>query len=330
MDTSSQENNSPSMFDDEAQNVIEGFSTHDGERVEAAKKDEPVKKGWKRPDVLKDLFDEEGFDQNEDEDEDDQAQDPDSDETDARVKQHRSAKKRIGKAVKGQREAERERDAAIARLTALEARLANLETGGGEKTPKGGEDAAPDPQDYDAGTIDPGYLAAVAAHSARKTMDEVGRKQKEAAEKSQQEQSQQAQQKAYSEAIDKFKQLGADRGYDDFEEVVFDEDNIISQTMGQLMLDCDEGADIAYMLASDYDLAKKVSKLTPSKQAIWFGRQAAKISSQSSDAGGETVVQSTKAPKPPRRKANGVGRNKAVAPSTTDFAAFERLSNGAK
>lgn len=249
---------------------------------------------------------------------------------------HASADKRIGQAVGRQRAAERRADAAEARATATEARLANLEArltqGGNQPTaPK-----APDPKDYDGGEYDARYLADVAKHEARVAV---------AAERASLRTENQAT-AAAAKAQERTAEFQAKRDeffstasetYDDFEEVVGANDNPLSPTLGDLALDSEHGAQILYELAGDPKEAFKLAKMTPAKQAAWFGRQEARLSLDDTSAGddggdGEEKPQSgpkpkvSKAPPAPGYTPRGSGEVPKVSGSTTDFAAFERAA----
>lgn len=258
---------------------------------------------------------------------------------------HASADKRIGQAVGRQRAAERRADAAEARATATETRLAALEarlTGGGkaDTAPK-----APDPKDYEGGEYDTKYLSdlvdfRVQQGIAKATQTVRTETQQSAATREQQERI-----TAFSKARDEFAAKAVE-AYPDFEEVVFDDDNPVTQTLAELSMDSDHGARIMYELAQDPKEASRVSKLSASRQAAWFGRREAALDGSPDDTGadeggeGDGQEQSSsqsgpkskvsKAPPVPEYNARGSGAVPKTSPATTDFAAFERMASGGR
>lgn len=265
----------------------------------------------------------------------DAAGDPEGDGApDPDQERHKSAQTRINKAVGKQRAAEREsarlRDENTrlsARLDAIEARL-NGESAG--KKPKS-DPNAPQPDDYENGELDMQYIRDSARYEARKEFEAQNRKSTE----TQKSQEQAAQQREMQKRLDSFVQSGLGK-YDDFDEVVLDDGLNISQTLGELFLESEHGPDIAYAMASDPNEAKRVSAMTPSRQAAWFGQKEAELSSESSDAGdpppegGARTPKTTQAPPIPKAKARGNGASQATSAATSDFAAFERMAMNPK
>jgi hypothetical protein len=256
------------------------------------------------------------------------------------AKPKKTLQDRINAATRKQRTAERERDALAARVAALEAggKPAPLTTP--EKGSKDDPDTSPDPTKFEYGEMDSGYIRAlarfetrqeIAANQKKQNETQLTAKEQEAAEKF-------ATQKAA------FEEAGSEK-YDDFADVVMD--NTFSKTnpsgwplsdvLGAMLLDSEQGPDIAYMLASDIKLAKEVFGKSPARQAAWFGVEEAKRSAGSGatedkpDAAAEAAKPGTKvvskAPTPITR-ARGQGSNSSVPGSTTDFAAFEAVAMG--
>lgn len=273
------------------------------------------------------------------------AKDEDGDEgTDdnaAEVKTHKTDKtiqQRINIAVGKQRQAERDRDAANTRYSALEARLAKLEGGGQTPAQKAqtakDPNAEPDPKDFPYGEADEAYIRAVARYEVRQELKD----QQESGKKEQLTAAQKAENEATKAAIGKFFEAGAKKFGDDYQEKVSDENIKISPTLVKLLLDSDNGVDIAFDITADADLAKKVSAMTPERQAAWFGSyEDQHYSSDTADAdeeddeGEKPEVKTpskpvSRAPKPPVHKNRGGGSSEAVTAATSDFAAFERMA----
>lgn len=329
----------PNMLADDAVAAAEkfqGFATHDGERIEPkATDDKPLKGGEKKvvPTAKKAQADEP---------EGDADDEPEGDaengeyEDDKKEQRHKSAQARIDKAVRRQRAAEREARQWRDRYTSLEARLAALERGG--SAPKGGGEAPkpkhdpnePQPADYKFGELDADYIRDLATYRAEKAI-EARLQQREQSEKNAKLT---AAQQAFLEARNAFMEKGLDIA-DDFEEVVMDQSLHISQTLAEVAFNSEYGPTIIYAMASDPKEAKRVSAMTPSRQAAWFGQKEAELSSESSDAEddtgqerphSDTSPKTTKAPPPPKGKARGSGTAQQISPATTDFKQFERLA----
>jgi len=257
----------------------------------------------------------------------------------------KSAQERINKAVAKQRSAERRAEEAERRYQTLEQRLAALEGGGRQQQPQQQPQQqgpkAPNPKDYEGGEYDSRYIADVAKYSAALAAREEVQRHTQ-----QQRQEQDSRTKAeraaeMAEKRDALTAKGAEL-YDDFEEVVFDDGVLLSQTIGELLLDSEHGAEIAYALASDPKEQKRIFGLSPARQAAWFGAREAELSSVSPDAGEQEEGEAdegqrrappprvTKAPPAPKFNARGVGGSPRISADTSDFAAFERMAMGQK
>lgn len=283
----------------------------------------------------------------------DAAADADDDDA-AQDGKHASANDRIGQAVGRQRAAERRATKAESELGTMKERLARLEgvAQGGALTANANKSSkapkAPNPKDYEGGEYDTKYLSdlvdfrvdqKVAAATSKVTQD--SRQEAATAE-------QQRQLAAFTKARDDFA-AKASEDYPDFEEVVFDNANPVSRVLADLSVDSEHGARILYELAEDHKEAVRVSKLSPARQAAWFGRQEAALedSSDDTDAGnddggdGEQERRSSarqsgpktrvsKAPSVPDYNARGTGAVPKTNAATTDFAAFERMATPAR
>lgn len=266
---------------------------------------------------------------------------------------HNSAEKRIGQAVGRQRAAERRADKAERDLAAVNERVARLEgaASAGGLTPQqkaATAPKAPEPKDYDGGEYDARYLADVAKFEARQAVAEATKTVRTESQAAALTQEQQRAVAAFTKARDDFA-AKATETYDDFEDVVFDDANPVTATLAELSMDSEHGARIMYELAQDRKEATRVSKLSAARQAAWFGRQEAALEdpSDDTDAGdgddgdGEQEQRSSarqsgpkakvsKAPPVPEYNARGNGAVPKTSAATPDFAAFERLANGAQ
>ena len=257
-----------------------------------------------------------------------------------------SAQDRINKAVRAQRTAERELAAERQKTADFATRLERIEKGLSPAPltkPAAGattvevDPGAPDPAKYQFGDLDPRYLADLARHSAKTIIE---------ADKTEQAKARQtAEQRAAVEAYEASKaKLVADAlaDFPDFQEVVMDSavagEWDLTKVVGDLAFESAQGPAIMYHLATNVDESKTLAKLTPAKQAAWFGKMEAffaakyppKPSGAANGTGGAQTVQPaakmTSAPPVPERRVRGNGNPNPVSPDTTDFAAFERLA----
>lgn len=266
---------------------------------------------------------------------------------------------RVKRAQEGRRRAEARAARAERELGTLAQRIAALESGGGKAPLTGAAEGAkddakdqePDPSKFDLGELDPKYIRALARWETRQELAEASKNQQSRQTDSQKE-------RAAAEFAEKkaaFEDAGLE-AYDDFQEVVIDTVGLpksdaafwpLSATMGTLMIQSEQGAHIAYVLASDPKEAKRIAKLPDAEQQRWFFKQEAKFESEQTGSGeegaGEDGEQSgtqrrqakteaaprqiSKAPAPIPRNRGG-NRNSGVTASTTDFAAFEAMANG--
>lgn len=248
--------------------------------------------------------------------------------------------KRINIAVGKQRQAERERDAANAKFTAMEARLAALEKTPAQKATEAkvkDPNKAPVADDYDYGEADIEFIKDTVRYETRKELGAV----KETETKVAQTAAQKANEAAAQAELNKFFAAGKEKFGDDYEEKVTSEDMKITPQLAKLLLDSKNGIDIAFDLTADPKLAAKVSALAgdPVKQAAWFGSYEDKYypsdtadADEDEDEGTKPEVKTptskpiSRAPKPPEHKNRGGGSSEAATASTSDFAAFERMA----
>jgi hypothetical protein len=239
----------------------------------------------------------------------------------------KTTQERINELTRARREAERTAER-------LEARLRELERSQEapppkEEAPKEEAPAAPNPDDFDYGEIDPRYISASVAYQTQQSIaawqrEEHARQQTELAER------------VRREAQDKFaaKVDEGSRKYDDFyEKVVIGAEKgewPLSDEMGSLLVESDVGDDIAYHLASHPEEAVRVYRQTPVEQARYFGRLEAKFSAERTAAtgngAGKPAKRAPKAP-PPVRPAVGAHGGHEPSAMSDDFLAFERRVN---
>jgi hypothetical protein len=186
----------------------------------------------------------------------------------------------------------------------------------------------PDAADYQYGELDTKFIADTARFETLKTLREEDQRR-------QTDQTNQRANAAQQEAAAKYKSFetsGLTR-YDDFDEVVTESAKrgewALSPILASLLVDSDNGPDIAYHLATTPAEASKVFAMTPAQQARWFGQRDAVLSSAPGASGRvvDTARVVSQAPDVPRREARGSGSRQQVSPDTNDFAAFEKLAN---
>lgn len=323
-----------------------GFAVHDGETIKPEAKQTGGKaQGVEKTTPAKAAAATKAAPTKRGSDDEDDAGDDDDTVAPAAEQRAKSAQDRINKAVAKQRSAERERDAATARFTSLESRLAAIE--GGRATPAAQtaqtpsqraavsqQDPEPDVAKYEYGEADAKYIRDLARWEVRQELAAAETRKTQQAQQQQLTTEQQKEQKQR----DDFFAKGAAKFGDDFESIVGNESIKIALPLYLLLLDSDNGTDIAFDIASDPDLGKKVSAMTPARQAAWFGSyEEANYSSDTADADGETEEEETpvvkpskpisKAPPPPKHKNKGGGKSETTTADTNDFAAFEAMAS---
>jgi hypothetical protein len=236
----------------------------------------------------------------------------------------KSAADRIGDLTAARRTAERLADSEKGRADRLQAELDAIKSG---KTPLTGaqsddksDPASPDPSQFDYGELDPKYIAALARHETAKALKAA----KADDEKERQTQAADAKRQELGEKQDALVKAGV-KLHDDFDEVVMqgarDGKWDLSTHLGELLLDSEFGAEIAYELAKDPDEAARVAKLSATDQAKFLGRQEAKFEAAKSSQG-KQPPKTPQAPPPPKTPRGNSGSLKTGADSR-DFAAVE-------
>jgi hypothetical protein len=234
-------------------------------------------------------------------------------------------KDRIAELTVLRRHAERQTDNERGRADRLQAELDALKSG---KTPLTSQDdtatsggSAPDPSQFDYGELDPKYIAALARHETAQAL----KAHKAEDDKTRQADAAAATQREQGTKQDTLVKAGV-KLHDDFDEVVMqgarDGKWDLSQHLGELLLDSEFGAPIAYDLAKDPDEAARVAKLSPAEQAKYLGRQEAKFEAAKSPQSTKST-KAPQAPPPPKTPRGNSGSNK-VGADTLDFAALEQ------
>ncbi len=250
----------------------------------------------------------------------------------------RDPEKRIGQAVARQRAAERqlatEREERARERGAFEARLSAIEKGELTATTKTStrDPNAPNPDDFEFGALDTRYIEALADYRVEKKLAEREAKAKETSQGTTQE----AARAEFVSKLATFTQAGEKQFGDTFVQDVIETAESgewpLSAVMGQLLVDSPSGPAIAHYLSDPANLAeaRRLEKLSPTAQAVAFGRLEAKFSSAVAAATGvtKTPVTATKAPPVPAMRARGAGGKSQASADTNDFKAFEAMAMG--
>lgn len=236
----------------------------------------------------------------------------------------KSVQERINTLTRGQREAERTRDIALARVAELEGKKPLT-------TPADATTAAlvaPDPKDFEFGELDTKYISALARFEVRQ---ELAADRKVVDDKRLTE-AQVAAVAEFQERVDTFAEQGVVK-FPDFNDLVIEGakagDWDLTATVGELILGSDYGHEIAHFLASDPEESRRIAALPPSAQAAKFGRLEAKFEAEAAakDPAQPPKVEAkvSKAPPPLKTPRSQAGQFQ-VDGSTKDFAAFEALA----
>lgn len=257
-------------------------------------------------------------------------------------KPRKTFQERIDELTRARRDAERERDELKRQLEAkAEPPAAKPETKGGDskstsdEKPAEGEKAAPKPEDFAFGELDPEYIAALVDYKAEQRFAKYEAERQAAAEQAEAERKAREE---YSEFQQRFQKRAAEgtEKYPDFQEKVIEGAQRgeweLSQELANLIVDSDVGADIVYHLASNPEEAARVARQSPLEQARFFGRMESKFSAEreaapSASAGSPAPAKTPQAPPPVPSARGASGRFEAPA-DTSDFAAFERRVMG--
>lgn len=238
----------------------------------------------------------------------------------------KTAEERIAEITKARREAERLAATKADRVAELEARLAALEDEKSskkdlteKKQPAKEQDQAPNPDDFEFGELDSGYITAREEHLLKKARASVqeefaAQRQAEAAERRAQEVKQK-----YETQIAK-----GVAEFDDFESSLAALDALppVDSAVAEALLDSEVGHKIIDHLAKNAKEVAEISKKSPIEQARYLGKLEAQFSSNKDAPVKKQEPKISKAPEPVDRSRGGDGRY-TVPPDTDDFAAFE-------
>ena len=266
-------------------------------------------------------------DESDDSDED-TSTDPDPTVDEAKPKKNRF-QERIDELTSKAREAERERDAVLARLEALETKQNT------DPTPdKSAVDNTPQPTDlnddgtdkYPLGEFDPAYIRDLTRHTLKVEREEFlkleAQEEKERAVRAEQlalEASWNVQlesaKERYPDLIEKGQQLvstfeGIEPAYGEY--------------LTTTIMSMEYGTDVLYYLANNPTEAQKIVDGGARKATVALGRLEAKFAASNEEK--ETIrPKVSKAPTPPERLNKGSAPASSITPDTDDLDDFEKL-----
>jgi hypothetical protein len=258
--------------------------------------------------------------------------------TAAAPRRKRDPEARINQAVGRQRAAERalqtEREERARERGGFEARLAALEAGKGGLTPDKGatttDPNAPRAEDFDLGELDPKFIRALARYEAKQEIAEAAKTQQTTAATT----AQATARAEFQQKVTAFTEAGVKKYGEDFVADVIETAQAgewpLPAVIGQLLFESPVGVEVAMFLSDPANLAeaKRIEKLSPTAQAVAFGRLEAKFSAPAAAAAGKTPVKATQAPPVPQSRARGAGGKSQATPDTNDFKAFEAMAMG--
>jgi len=232
------------------------------------------------------------------------------------------AKREITKARNQKREAQAQAAADRAAREAAEARLDLLLKSKAEpevktkaaETPRPKRESFDNPDAYDAALV-----SWAAENAAKSTAAEIESQvaQKAAEEKRNLETAER--QKQAKERINSWSERRSQflKDHPDYEEVAESDDLKISPVMTDILLEADNGPELAYALGKDPDLAAKISQLSPAKAAIELGRLAASV-----EAAKKPKVSKTPPPVKPIGSRANAGQKSVEEMSMDEYAAM--------
>jgi hypothetical protein len=208
-------------------------------------------------------------------------------EEEAAYSRRRSVQNRIDEITRERRQAERERDYWREQATSA--------------------DEPDEPALFDA--ADPGHIRALAAEEARLAFAEIAERAQAEHERGQAEAAWDARQQAFvREAPDYFDVLHATEWP-------------CSEVMAEAIRTSDDGAAVAYHLASNPDQARRIARLPQLAQIREIGRLESQLGRSTAHTPNHGMV--SQAPRPPAQ-IRGFGGRYRVSPDTMDFAAFDK------
>jgi hypothetical protein len=225
-------------------------------------------------------------------------------------KRRQSVQERIDEKTRLQKEAERraeqaERDREYWREQALRNQQAP------SRQDQQAEEAEPNPEDYEHGTLDVRFITDLATFRANKAFEA-----RRAAEDRDRERYSRV--SAFNQAAEALAEKTPD-----FYEVVGEDfgrvARVCTQVMTDALLSSEAGPQLGYHLAKNPSEARRIAALPPLAQAMAIGELKQKLASPPAP----TPKTATDAPAP-TPQVRGAGGRFTVAPDTDDFAAFEK------
>lgn len=193
------------------------------------------------------------------------------------------AKREITIARNQKREAEA-RATAAERLASesaarLDTALKALENAGAKpkvsvETPRPKREAFDNPDAYDEALVT--WAADNAARMTEEKVTAAEAKRSETARKATEDAEQRRLQADRAQSWNA-KQAEFVKSHPDFEDVVGNDDLLISQAMTDILAEADNGPELAYALGKDPDLSAKIAQLSPGKAALEMGKFAASV-----------------------------------------------------
>ncbi len=178
------------------------------------------------------------------------------------VKQKTSAEERIGKLTKKWRSAERERDFERARNAELQEELRKLKA----QIPAANRPAREDFEDEDD------YIEALAEWKVESKLQEKFAKAAEDAQADEEKSKSAAVDSALSEILERGREK-----YADFDDVVYDKDLAMTQTLVDIISESEIAEELFYFLGKNPDIAYDLSELSPVKAAREIGKLEEKV-----------------------------------------------------
>lgn len=228
-------------------------------------------------------------------------------------KPRKTAQDRIDELTAKQRQAERDRDAALDEAARWRTQAERAATSQTPQTPQGG-DGKPNPEDFQDGVYDPAYVEALTDWKADQAVS------KRLSERDQVRTQQTALTAFNARAAEAFPD-GEPDGLKALKALPK-----ISETVALTILDMDDGPKVADHLGANRAELSRIESLPPHMQVL----ELAKISTRlaSAPAAASSVNRTPNAPAPPEGAARGAGGRFTVAPDTEDFSAFKKRFGG--
>lgn len=210
-------------------------------------------------------------------------------------------------------------DAEKAETARLKAENADLKAG---KKPAAAtvtaDDAEPDPDKFEYGTLDPAYQKAVRAFDKATLKKELVADQLAEAAKAKASETTAAYEKQVDTLLEE---------HDDYYEVVEDGFKagkwVLPEGFSPILMDSPVGAKIAYELGKNPAESRRIAALPVLRQAAEFGKMEARFS-EASPKGKSGKAPAVSKADPPVDPVRGSGGKFKANAATTDFAAFER------